>query len=990
MLLSVIVVSLFIMCIVSAKEKFVCNEQMKVSFEGVFDHNEYISDNKSSTVFHEQVDNTNNKDNENIDYNLLNKNQEIIVSNEQEDVIQYIINLNNSLERGQISVNEGYTLIEDLFLIDKNLYDLKFVNNLKTGWIRVENNKIDEYTFYFNNCMVSRIRYFEYVDETQNILYSDYAESSEIIKKYKYEEEYRVVGSEGLDYTVSQNYNTIDYNEVTDRYEYTGEMKYYNIQDYASFGDPSDYGICSNMDCAGCLECIEDWTRCIKKATEDALITGGVVYFPTNEYLVDLDDDSGLEYEILPNGTKSSFDKTRTKNGKGRGIFLSGNYITYKDNTVDIPKGFAPIIFDLCGSKIKLEKNRIPNYSVIEVRNCKYFEIKNGVVQGDRMEHDYSDFLYDGVHITTQSGDAGNHTQGYGIKIQSTEKGIVSNINVYDATADALCFNNAVAWNADDTCIGNDTNIEVKYTYAHHSRRQGITVGDINSINIHHCEIAYIGGGNRLNSDGSYSLRFGWASEEDKQKYDFKLTDEERNIVGTLGVGRNPMAGIDFEPDRGTFQVKKAIVNNCYIHTTDGFSIVGVGSSSSHHTTSEMLITNSFIDGFICLSEEQDEYINDVFYPAEEIMLKNNIILYSDPVVQRGYVLDENLQGKIETWTALQTTNINYTQCIIRKTYKGYLSVFGVGNSYIDCLIEQEKDALIYLDNVQNNTTTPNGYFRFTENCNIINTTFRNMIGAQVNGSYWYAYGIIFVHNGLGYNYGNTFENCSIMLNDVTLGNSNNSSIIDTRKATNFIDGIVYIYSNKTTLNNCSFVNSITNASTRYLELNYCVLLNTQSIFGDKNGDAFASRYINNCYFQFDSESMFASRLNRGSHWGGIWKNSILRIENDVKVSNRICKYTDENKQHPHFTFMSMTDLDDNELTIISLNENMQTKASLLYRNNEYNTKENCHSGSHNYEGLCFYEKNKWLDFVKSQVDSNDNLIYQLAYNTMIKNGYYE
>ena len=914
------------------------------------------------------------------------------INNEQDDVHRYIAVLNNKLQQHEINLNEGYIQISELFNQESDISEMKYAENLKAGWIKVENNAVNEYTFYFSSCMVSRIRYCEYVDESKNIVHSEYRNTSEVNKTYKYEEEYRVVGEAGLNYTDAQSYNTLKYNEATGKYEYTGQMKYYNIEDYVGFGDPSDYGECENPECTGCVDCIKDWTRCIKKATDEAMVTGGVVYFPTREYLVDLDDDSGLEYEILPNGTRSSFDAHTTRNNRGRGIFLNGNYITYTDNVIDTPRGFAPIIIDLCGSKLKLEKNHMANYSVIEVRNCKYFEIKNGTVQGDRMEHDYTDFLYDGIRVNPQSGDAGDHTQGYGISVRSTENAIISNMDVYDATADALCFNKSVLWINYETgdCIGNETHVEVKYTYAHHSRRQGITVGDIDSINIHHTEIAHIGGGNILNSDGTYSLEIGWANAEDEQKYGSRLTEEEKNMIGTLGVGRSPMAGIDIEPDRGSRKAEEVRLNNLYIHETDGFAIVGVGRSTDHHTTSDLVLSNSFVDGIVCLSEDQDEYVKGVFYPAESILLKNNIILHSDPVVQYGYELDENLQGEKVVWCAFETTNLTYLNCIVRKTYKGHMSYFNVSNTYDGCLIEQDQENTIYLNNPTWLSFTPNGYFSFAEGCNITNTTFKNIIGAQVNSTDWRAHGAVFKEGGLAENYGNTFENCSVIFNAGTIGSLTGQDLTDPDKTTKFIGGHIDLYSSgKSIFNNCSFVKTSTRALTLYLELNYCVMLNTETIFGDWDGDARAERYINNCYFHFDSESMFASRLSRGTHWGGVWKNSVLRIEGDVNVSNRKCKYTDETKAHPHFTFLQMTDLDDVAITQISLNENMQNKASLIYRNNEYSTKDTSHTGSHDYAGLCFYESNEWLAYVKKQSSTNENKIYKLAHEAMLENGYF-
>ena len=283
-------IALFVMCILPIKEKLAYNEQMNLVKDDNINYNEYTSNNKFADNKNDQIDisNINNCVNSGLDIF-----EEIVVNNEKDDVSKYIKKLNNKLKYNQINLKDGYILIDDLINIDDSLKNIKFANNLRTGWVKVENKKVDEYTIYFVNCMVSRIKYCEYVDESQNILYSSYADSNEVIRNYKYEEEYRLVGDKGLEYTITQNYNTIYHNDSTDNYEYTGEMKFYNIQDYVTFGEPNDYTECLNDDCNGCLDCIKDWTRCIKKATDDAMLTGGVVYFPTSEYLVDLDDDSG-------------------------------------------------------------------------------------------------------------------------------------------------------------------------------------------------------------------------------------------------------------------------------------------------------------------------------------------------------------------------------------------------------------------------------------------------------------------------------------------------------------------------------------------------------------------------------------------------------------------------------------------------------------------------------------------------------------------------
>jgi hypothetical protein len=93
----------------------------------------------------------------------------------------------------------------------------------------------------------------------------------------------------------------------------------------------------------------------------------------------------------------------------------------------------------------------------------------------------------------------------------------------------------------------------------------------------------------------------------------------------------------------------------------------------------------------------------------------------------------------------------------------------------------------------------------------------------------------------------------------------------------------------------------------------------------------------------------------------------------DVKSHEEI---PDEELIEKCFTVL---DLDDIDLTQISLNLEMETKASLLYRNNNYSTEERAHSGSHDYKGLCFYESDEWLSYVKEQANVNDNKIYLLA-----------
>lgn len=169
---------------------------------------------------------------------------------------------------------------------------------------------------------------------------------------------------------------------------------------------------------------------------------------------------------------------------------------------------------------IKVLPNALPSYNVIKIHNCNQVLIKDLILQGDRLLHDY----------TSRSG---THEFGYGIYVLGDSKNnpvgvTIENCNIYDMTGDAIVTKNGVS-----TGVINICNCQL-----HHCRRQGISILDSDQIIVDNCSIFEIG-----TSD---------------------------DILGTA-----PMAGIDIEPRSGTMLVNNVKVQNSSIYECDYISIVG-------------------------------------------------------------------------------------------------------------------------------------------------------------------------------------------------------------------------------------------------------------------------------------------------------------------------------------------------------------------------------------------------------------------------------
>ena len=166
---------------------------------------------------------------------------------------------------------------------------------------------------------------------------------------------------------------------------------------------------------------------------------------------------NNIEYIKLERGTYAITGITTTKM-EPAGIIVKSN-----------------ITLDLNNSIIKQEKNNSIAYISISIQDYNNVEVSNGIIIGDKNEHDYVP-------------DSENQW-GHGVYIKNANEITLNNLEIYDAIGDGICISGEYA-NENNTT----NNIDIKNCNIHSNRRQGISIGSGNNINVYNNEIHDIGG----------------------------------------------------------------------------------------------------------------------------------------------------------------------------------------------------------------------------------------------------------------------------------------------------------------------------------------------------------------------------------------------------------------------------------------------------------------------------------------------------------------
>ena len=180
---------------------------------------------------------------------------------------------------------------------------------------------------------------------------------------------------------------------------------------------------------------ITDDSKAFLKAGKYISENGGILYFPTANYVVS-----------VPNN---------------------------KANVLEINGAEEPVVIDYMGSTVTLKPNSFPRYVMCYAVNTKNIIVKNGHLVGDRLSHQFVDGKYEYK----------THAHGVGVYYRNTTYGLIYNMESSQFTGDSLCIRNG---QSGGELIVDQCNL-------HHSRRQGITVCDADQVLIKNTEIHHIG-----------------------------------------------------------------------------------------------------------------------------------------------------------------------------------------------------------------------------------------------------------------------------------------------------------------------------------------------------------------------------------------------------------------------------------------------------------------------------------------------------------------
>ena len=345
--------------------------------------------------------------------------------------------------------------------------------------------------------------------------------------------------------------------------------------------------------------------------------------------------------------TQALKDMCEYVNNKGYGkiLFNKGTYRVSIEDSDDYNFNNMPSILsfigcdveiDLQGSTITLDANRSPFYSIFCFTNCN-FKLSNGVLIGDRIEHDYTPYTYDGDKIQK------SHELGYGVDNQGSV-GKIENLDISQFTGDGIYSGNNVTWSPSFTVLGRAFS-EIINCNIHHCRRQGVTVGESNGAVIKDTEIHHIGTFDSIN-------------------------------------GTAPMSGIDLEFEYNESHCDSVVLDGVKIYDCTEYSIV---CANTDDVLDNLRIVNSDLTGRLWITRATDftvensviylEYITnspyiqncnvincDVYLPSERVSFSNTV--FDNCTIQGVY--DETTGNSSSINNPKSSSNVVFNNCTIK------------------------------------------------------------------------------------------------------------------------------------------------------------------------------------------------------------------------------------------------------------------------------------------------------------------------------------
>lgn len=265
----------------------------------------------------------------------------------------------------------------------------------------------------------------------------------------------------------------------------------------------------------------------------------------------------------------------------------------YKEKGITLKSN---IILDLNGSTIKHEPVSDERYSIITIFETENIEIKNGIIDGDKNEHDYSTVEF-------------SHEFGYGIELRGAKNIKLSNLMIKNLTGDGILISEMEKAFSKINEDNISQKIHIYNCDISENRRQGISIIDAKDVYVYNNEI-----------------------------HDIK--------------GTNPQCGIDLEPN-----LKTEEVDNIYIYNNKFYELEGAYAIKTEGGTLRAEIyDNDMTDcGMLIASAEENINIYNNFINNGKIEI--NLTDYN---ANRGYRLNSvQMEGNNISKTNVYIKKVN-------------------------------------------------------------------------------------------------------------------------------------------------------------------------------------------------------------------------------------------------------------------------------------------------------------------------------------------
>lgn len=192
-------------------------------------------------------------------------------------------------------------------------------------------------------------------------------------------------------------------------------------------------------------------------------------YFNIDENLQNAKETTKGINEAISYADKNGIEYIKLKKGK---------YKIQTDGWFQNNKGIklcSNMTFDLNGAEIIIESNDSPEYAIFYMEDSENISIINGVITGDREEHEYTD--------------KSTHEWGFGIEIKSCNDIRINNVEIRNTTGDGIYIGKNINKH-------NSKKVTIENCNIYQCRRQGISIISAENTKIRNNEIHNISGTN--------------------------------------------------------------------------------------------------------------------------------------------------------------------------------------------------------------------------------------------------------------------------------------------------------------------------------------------------------------------------------------------------------------------------------------------------------------------------------------------------------------